>query len=58
MVFESEPAELDLVPADSSGDNFVCRSHEGEPWATVSFGVLDGGREYLFSAGRVTVRAD
>lgn len=53
---ESEPEEFDLLPADPSGDNFVCRSHEGEPWSAVSFSVLDGGKAYLYSGGRVTLR--
>lgn len=56
-VFESKPEEFDLLPADSSGDNFVCRSREGEPWTTMSFSALDGGRPYLFSGGRLTLRA-
>lgn len=56
-VFESRPEEFDLRPADSSGDNFVCRSREGEPWTTVSFSALDGGHPYLFSGGRLTLRA-
>lgn len=56
-VFESRHEEFDLRPADSSGDNFVCRSREGEPWTTVSFSALDGGHPYLFSGGRLTLRA-
>jgi CubicO group peptidase (beta-lactamase class C family) len=57
VLTEAEPEEFDLLPADSSGDNFVCRSYEGEPWTTVSFSVLDGGQPYLFTGGRVTLRA-
>jgi CubicO group peptidase (beta-lactamase class C family) len=32
VVTEAEPEEFDLLPADSSGDNFVGRSRVGEPW--------------------------
>jgi CubicO group peptidase (beta-lactamase class C family) len=56
VVTEAEPEEFDLLPADSSGDNFVCRSRVGEPWTAVSFGVADGGRPYIFAGGRVTLR--
>jgi uncharacterized Zn-binding protein involved in type VI secretion len=57
VVTQAEPTEFDLLPGDASGDNFVCRSHEGEPWMAVSFGVLDGGQPYMFAGGRVTLRA-
>ncbi len=56
LVRDSEPEEFDLYPADASGDNFVCRSHENEPWATLSFGTLDGGAPYLYVGGRITLR--
>ena len=51
------PEELVLLPADASGDNFVCRSHDAEPWATVSFGRLGDEMPYLFTGGRITLRA-
>ncbi len=50
---EPEPEELDLRPADASGDNFVCRQFEDEPWTPVSFGTLEDGTPYCF-LGRVT----
>jgi CubicO group peptidase (beta-lactamase class C family) len=57
VVLDAEPEEFDLYPADASGGNFVCRSHENEPWATLSFGTLDGGVPYLYMGGRITLRA-
>jgi hypothetical protein len=53
---ELEPEEFDLHPADLSGDNFVCRSHEREPWTTLSFGALEDGTPYLYTGGRITLR--
>jgi CubicO group peptidase (beta-lactamase class C family) len=52
---DSEPDEFDLFPVDASGDNFVCRSFDDEPWTPVSFGTLDDGTPYSF-LGRVTLR--
>ncbi len=54
---EAEPEEFDLYPADLTGDSFVCRSHEDEPWSAVSFGRLADQTPYLYSGGRVTLRA-
>ena len=53
-----EPEELVLHPADGSGDHFVCRSHDGEPWILVTFGQLADQAPYLFTGGRITLRAD
>ncbi|HUD39438.1 MAG TPA: serine hydrolase domain-containing protein [Streptosporangiaceae bacterium] len=53
---ESQTEELDLYPSDASGENFVCRSHDAEPWTSVSFGTLADGTAYLYSGGRVTRR--
>jgi CubicO group peptidase (beta-lactamase class C family) len=55
-LFDSEPAELILYPADSSGDRFVLRSDENDPWISLSFGHLPGGTPYLYFTGRVTPR--
>ncbi|MGN6791386.1 MAG: serine hydrolase domain-containing protein [Streptosporangiaceae bacterium] len=55
---ESKPDCVDLYPADSSGDLFVCRSHDDEPWAAVRFGRLADGRPYVYSGGRVTLRSE
>ncbi len=52
----AEPEEVDLLPADESGDNFLCRSHEAEPWTSVSFRALADGTPYLYAGGRVTAR--
>jgi CubicO group peptidase (beta-lactamase class C family) len=52
-----EPEELDLHPADQTGDNFVCRMHDDEPWSTVSFGRLADQTPYVFASGRITLRA-
>jgi CubicO group peptidase (beta-lactamase class C family) len=52
----TEPEELVLYPADSSGADFVCRSRGDEPWVPLSFGELADGTPYLFMSGRVTPR--
>lgn len=52
---DAEPEELSLYPADASGDNFVCRSFDDQPWSSISFGTLDDGRPYCY-AGRVTLK--
>jgi len=52
----SEPEELILHPADSSGSRFLMRSHDDEPWVPLSFGQLADGTPYLFLSGRVTPR--
>ena len=52
---DSEPEEFYLYPADASGDNFVCRSFDDQPWSTISFGVLDDGTPYCYN-GRVTLK--
>ncbi len=53
---DSGPEECDLRPADSSGDNFVLRTHDGEPWSTLSFSAFDDGSPYIFTSGRITPR--
>ena len=53
---EAQPEELTLYPADATGVNFVCQTHEHEPWVPVSFGHLADSRPYLFAGGRVTPR--
>jgi CubicO group peptidase (beta-lactamase class C family) len=52
----SEPEDLVLHPADASGDRFVLRSHDDEPWAPLSFGELADGTPYIYLSGRVTPR--
>ncbi len=52
----AEPEEVELLPADGSGNHFLCRSDEDEPWAQVSFGALSDGTSYLFSGGRINLR--
>jgi len=52
----SEPEELILHPADSSGRRFVVRSGDDKPWAPLSFGQLADGTPYLYMSGRVTPR--
>jgi hypothetical protein len=42
--------------AGASGDRFVFRSHDAEPWIPVVFGELDGQVPYLFTGGRITLR--
>jgi CubicO group peptidase (beta-lactamase class C family) len=53
----SQPEDLILYPADTSGVNFVCRTYDHEPWVPVSFDQLADGTPYLFGGGRVTPRA-
>ena len=53
---DSAPMELSLCPADASGLNFVCRSHDDQPWSPLTFGWLPDGTPYLFLGGRVTPR--
>jgi CubicO group peptidase (beta-lactamase class C family) len=55
-LFGSEPEELILYPADSSGDRFVLRSHEDEPFIPLSFGHLPDRTPYLYFTGRLTPR--
>jgi CubicO group peptidase (beta-lactamase class C family) len=55
-LMEATPEDLILYPADASGVNFVCRSHDSEPWTPVSFGQLPDRTPYLFLSGRVTPR--
>ena len=50
------PQEFVLHPADASGDRFVFRSHDAEPWVPVLFGQLDDQLPYLFTGGRITLR--
>ncbi len=54
-IINSEPEELILHPADSSGHRFVVRSAEDDPWVPLSFGHLPDG-PYLYFSGRVTPR--
>ena len=53
---DSEPEELVLHPSDSSGRQFVLRSHDDGPWAPLSFGQLADGPPYIYVSGRVTPR--
>ena len=53
---DSEPEELFLHPADSSGTRFVLRSHDDEPWVPLSFGQFGDGTPYIYLSGRVTPR--
>ncbi|HUZ52426.1 MAG TPA: hypothetical protein VMU94_07830 [Streptosporangiaceae bacterium] len=55
-VRDAEPEELDLHPADPSGDSFVCRSFDDEPWTAVSFGRLSDQTPHLYMGGRITLR--
>jgi CubicO group peptidase (beta-lactamase class C family) len=52
-----QPEEVTLYPADGTGQNFVCRSRDVDPWTPVTFGALDDGTPYLFASGRIALRA-
>ncbi len=54
---DADPEEFDLYPADSSGESFVCRSFDDEPWTAVSFGRLADQTPYMYVGGRITLRA-
>jgi CubicO group peptidase (beta-lactamase class C family) len=56
-IFEEGPYEFDLHPADATGDNFVCRSDDRQPWSPAVFGRFGDGAPYLFLGGRITPRA-
>ncbi len=51
------PHEFDLHPADGSGDNFVCRARDGQPWSPLIFGLLGGEAPCIYLGGRITPRA-
>jgi CubicO group peptidase (beta-lactamase class C family) len=53
---DSEPEDLPLHPADSSGTRFVLRSRDDEPWVPLSFGQLSDDTPYVYLSGRVTPR--
>jgi len=53
---DEEPEEVVLYPADSSGERFVCRSSDSQPWTALAFSRLADGTPYLFTGGRVTPR--
>jgi CubicO group peptidase (beta-lactamase class C family) len=53
----SEPEDLLLHRADSSGTRFVLRSRDDEPWVPLSFGQLSDGTPYIYLSGRITPRA-
>jgi CubicO group peptidase (beta-lactamase class C family) len=48
--------EITLYPADGTGNHFVGRSHDGEPWSAVIFGQLGDGTPYLYTSGRISPR--
>lgn len=48
---------LPLVPRDGSGDAFVRRTADSDPWSTVTFGTMPDGTPMLFAQGRVAVAA-
>jgi hypothetical protein len=57
-LIDSQPMELSLYPADTSGLNFVCRTHDDQPWHPLSFGALADGIPYVFLGGRITPRVE
>jgi len=54
---DEEPDEFDLYPADATGDSFVARSDDRQPWSPVVFGRLGDQAPYMFLGGRITPRA-
>ncbi|HTZ28349.1 MAG TPA: serine hydrolase domain-containing protein [Streptosporangiaceae bacterium] len=53
---DEEPHEFDLYPADVTGDNFVARWDDRQPWSLVVFGRLGDQAPYMFLGGRITPR--
>lgn len=51
------PYEFDLYPADATGDNFVCRALDHQPWTPMVFGRLAGHAPYIYYSSRITPRA-
>ena len=54
---DDEPPEFDLHPADATGDRFVTRLYDSEPWSPVVFGQLGDQTPYIYASGRITPRA-
>ncbi|HEX9032540.1 MAG TPA: serine hydrolase domain-containing protein [Streptosporangiaceae bacterium] len=52
----AEDEEVVLLPSDTTGNNFVCRSSDDDPWTAVSFGTLADQTPYLYMGGRITLR--
>jgi len=50
------PHEFDLYPADATGEHFVARSDDRQPWSSLVFGRLAGRAPYMFLGGRITPR--
>jgi CubicO group peptidase (beta-lactamase class C family) len=49
--------EFDLHPADDTGDAFVGRLYDHQPWSAVIFGRLADTTRYMYLGGRITPRA-
>jgi CubicO group peptidase (beta-lactamase class C family) len=54
---DDEPQEFDLHPADGTGDHFVARLYDSDPWSPVVFGRLGDQTPYIYAGGRITPRA-
>lgn len=54
---DDEPKEFDLRPADATGDRFVGRLYDSQPWTPVVFGRLGDQTPYIYASGRITLRA-
>jgi len=50
------PEKFFLHPVDASGDHFVCRVHEREPWNSLTFDEFSDTTPYLYLGGRATRR--
>jgi len=53
---DDEPKEFDLHPTDATGDRFVGRLYDNQPWTPVVFGRLGDQTPYIYASGRVTPR--
>jgi CubicO group peptidase (beta-lactamase class C family) len=55
---EPDVHEYALLPLDESGDRYAFRDHDGQPWATVTFGRFIGGGPYVSIGGRTTPKVE
>jgi len=53
---EDTTEEFDLHPADGTGEAFLGRMYDHQPWSALVFGRLRDHTPYMFTGGRITPR--
>ncbi len=53
---DDEPEEFDLHPADATGDHFVARLYDNQPWTPLIFTRLGDQAPCIYFGGRITPR--